>query len=220
MKSKGIALTPSSTMVQLIMIGVIVLLFVLFYTHYIDVHTIAQEAGVENDAINLAQVIIGNQRLISSDLSDLNDPFAHRFRAVLDKSKLDSILTKGSVDQSNFLSTPSALPELGYPNSYGYTVIVDLETNEVWSTTISGPLTSSPFDFATLKNCLLNNVKIDFSYIFRIPSLSPWEIWDLQKCSIEFASRTGTSIKGFPVAIKDSTGNVHIGRLTVGLMEW
>ena len=221
--SKGIANIPSQILILLIAAGLVAAVYFLWIENYIDVKVIVSEFQVERRAINLAQAMLSHEKLAYND--------GERFyRAMFDKEKLDRIMVKGAVNPTVFLSANSELSNLAYPDSVAYIVVQNLETGEVWSAMLSGPVTLQGTSYQNFIACMTKNLKIDFGSIFRIPSgpLAAWDVWDLQKCTslIDkkkyenfFASQSDITQRGFPVAIR-SGDEINVGRIHVGLMEW
>jgi hypothetical protein len=218
--SKGQAMSFSEILTYLIIIGIIVVFIMLVYGKYFDMHTIVKENEVERHAIVFANVLLSYDKLAYSDGDKLH-------RGIFEKSKLDNVLFKksdlGFYDPASIFG-PKEDIQISYPNSIAMISVVDLQTNDAWFATVYGHFTSEGSSASKMTSCLINNVKLSswqdvVQAFFRYPVPGPWENIDLDKCGITFASSMGISSEGFPVAIRVSGDEVHVGRIIVSLME-
>jgi len=213
MRNKGISLTTVEGFLILIVLVLIVLIIGLFFGKYFDLKTIVKSNEVERHAINLAQSLMSHKNLIFID-----DNKVHK--GIFDKQKLDNYLTK----EQNFVDIGNLQPnehfqDIGYNSSYAVITIFDSENPEQkWIFSVAGSFAEEQTSLAQTITCLKQNGKMDITSIFKILPFTPWDFWDLKKCGIEFASSGGSSLKGFPIAIKD-VDSVHAGIMYVRLME-
>ena len=170
-------------------------------------------SDVERHAITMANILLSSKNLTHSD--------GNKFlRGIFDKEKLDkSLLKQESI--LDILNLRNSARDLGiaYPNSIAFVRVSDLETNDAWYVSLIGESTIEGSSMIKRFDCLWNNMKIDVTMLFRIPAFSPWEIWDLRKCEMVYASSSGVSTQGFPVAIRVSDSEVHVGVMVVELTE-
>ena len=167
-------------------------------------------------------------------------------RGIFDKTKLDQLATYlEHPDTSTYSSTlinavkNARELDIGYPNSYVTFAVVDLETCSDtcngWVGAFKGPFSIDATYAGRFIDCLINNVDLSVGSIFRGAAthglLTLWQPWDLAKCwqntlsqfteKIFFGYTSNPSISsGFPVLIKYPNGDLHVGRLYVGVWQW
>jgi len=210
---KGLALSFSQMLMMFVILGCIIIVLALFFGGYFDTHTMVEGSDVERHAITMANILLSSKNLTHSD--------GNKFlRGIFDKEKLDkSLLKQESI--LDILNLRNSARDLGiaYPNSIAFVRVSDLETNDAWYVSLIGESTIEGSSMIKRFDCLWNNMKIDVTMLFRIPAFSPWEIWDLRKCEMVYASSSGVSTQGFPVAIRVSDSEVHVGVMVVELTE-
>jgi len=237
---KGQATAVSQVLAGLFVIGVVALLIFAFLTKYLEIHVIVRSAEVERHAINSANVLLSSKALVVQDGGKI-------YRAILDEEKLNEHVffvrrdnstfaewwnqRKGGLFVNWFKAAINAvwlriqggeLKEMAYPNSYVWGTIIDLEdADRGWFFASAGPFVWEKARVIENVKCLVENIKpaATWENIFNLPPLTTGDIWDYYACGVEWASKTGVSSHGFPVAIKTSDGEVHAGRMVVWLME-
>ncbi len=204
--------TSFTQMFELILTGVLGVTFVAMQSgKYTDIQAISEGNDAERDAIALANVLISHPSLSYSDGETV-------FDGVLDKTKLDSVMTKKSDFLNNWkdgLQPNKALSsQVVYPNSYALITVLDLESNDAWTVAIA----QSTGDIASFVDCLKENKKDDVSKLFE-PDSYQWEVFDISNCKLPFSS-TIASIRGFPVAINyPEYLTVHNALIKVWMVE-
>jgi hypothetical protein len=210
---KGQAFSFSQMLMMFVILACIIIVLALFFGGFFDTHTMVEGSDVERHAITMANVLLSSRNLAYSDGSK-------NLRGIFDKKKLDKNLLKEE-SSLDILGLRNSARDLGisYPNSIAFVRISDLETNDVWYVSLVGKSTVEGSSMTDYFECLWNNMKIEPQMLFRIPNLSPWKIWDLRKCYMVYASSSGVSTQGFPVAIRVSDLEVHVGAMVVELTE-
>jgi hypothetical protein len=160
-------------------------------------------------------------------------------RGILDSSKLDSIFTKNSVSYE-----PKDIG-MGYPNSLNLVKVVDLEscqdtTCDMWMAVLSAPTTIEGLSVEKFTNCMSDTAKTDVGSVFRSiagyylggPIVSAvaslWDPWDIEECVKNavpenvksFFTGSLISSEGLPILIRYPNGDLHVGRIVVGVGEW
>lgn len=111
------------------------------------------------------------------------------FRGIFDKDKLDEDLAKGS----------EAVKEIISPNSIVVTEVEDLTSKTKWQSIVYDEGLIEDLDKNEFESCLSN---------FKIESCLP-----------ETVSGIESTVKTYPVAIRVSDEEVHLGRIKVSMME-
>jgi len=159
-------------------------------------------------------------------------------RGILDSSKLDSTFTKNSVNYG-----PKDIG-VGYPNTLNLVKVIDLESCQdnscdMWMAVLSSPTTIEGLSVAKFANCMSDTASTDIGSIFRaIPAqiggplvatvAALWQPWDIEKCIKNtvpenvksFFTGSLISSEGLPVLIRYPNGDLHVGRIVVGVGEW
>jgi hypothetical protein len=217
---KGTSLGPVYMITMLVAIGSLILLVAMFFRGFFETTTIVNENEVERHAIIMGNILLSSNKLVHSDGNK-------NFRGVFDKEKLDKVLLKvNSISGTEDMKNPAKEIEVAYPNSVAIVRIWDLETGNGWYASLVGESVMEGYSSVKALECLFGKIKIDLTTIFRMPLLSsgqiaplPWSQEDLKKCQLTYFSSSGVSTQGFPVAIRVSDSEVHIGTLIVNLME-
>jgi hypothetical protein len=232
-KNKGIAITLSAVIEGLFFVAVISLLYWFFWSSILKMHIIMQDATTERHSMNLANVLISSENLTYEKDGNIQ-------RGVLDASKLDNIfIRKNEFPQGyqspNMGSSHPPVPSLtsmmeqdigiAYPNSINLVEITDLEIcqNSIcdgWVASLSGPINLEGLSVVNFVDCLGEN--------FNTGALTLWYPQDIEKCiknnipaSISsFFTQGPVSSNGIPVLIRYSNGELHIGKMIVGVVEF
>lgn len=207
--SKGISMVVAVMVAALIGIGIMAAIHYIRSMAFWDVHVMVVEAGVERHAINLAQVLLSSDKLNVEFPTEKSIPY----RGIFDKEKIEQQFVKGS----------ELSKEIGYPNSMAIIGVEDLDTGELWTLGIGGPVTIEGLKITSFLDCLISKIKIDHTIFFRVGFVpgfpSFWENYDVVSCIVSEASNYGAVVRYFPVAIK-SGDEVHLGKLAVTVMEF
>ncbi|MFH8086615.1 MAG: hypothetical protein QW609_02225 [Candidatus Aenigmatarchaeota archaeon] len=232
---KGQATAVTQMLAGLFVVGLIIALILIFLSKFLNIQTAVLSNEVERHAINSGNVLLSSKELV---VSDEYKPY----RAVFSKSKLDEYLITRKKYESlrdagleklveeivlfqekiENLIEEGKIKEMAYPNSIVFGVIVDLEDpnkeNE-WLIISRGPINIEGFSLYQTFECLLKDINIDWDMFFR-PSPAGLVRWpSLAKCGINFISEAGVSSQGFPVGIKVSKDEIHVGRMYIWLLE-
>jgi hypothetical protein len=235
-KNKGIVETINAVFVGLFVIGALALIYWFFISRILEIHTTVNEATAERHAINLANVLISSEKLAREDEGKI-------LRGILDSGKLDNVF----VNKKKFLEAASAnnLDEyfqpkdigIGYPNSLNLVEVIDLESCQNsacdgWIVSLSGPISLQGLSAVKFANCLAETAKLDTGSLFRYMMFGPvgalWQSFDIEKCIANtipanmksFFTGTPISSKGLPILIRYPDGDLHIGKIIVGVGEW
>lgn len=229
--NKGLVLTVSAVIEGLFFIGCIAILYWLFLSRILDIHVSVNEATAERHATNLANVLISSEKLAYEKDGKIS-------RGILDSSKLDEVFIK----KNDFLSGVGVYLQpkdigLGYPNTLNLVGVIDLESCQNsdcdgWIASLSGPVTIEGLSPVKFTNCMAENIKIDAGSFFRflvgsVPA-AIWQPWDIEKCvkntspsnTLSFFTGSLISSSGLPILIRYPNGDLHMGRITVGVGEW
>lgn len=180
-------------------------------------HASITKLSIENEnerhAIALANIFNSHPNTTYSD--------GYQFhRGILDKEKLDNLMTK----KQDFINDwqEKIYPNLelsknfSYPNSYTIIIVSDLETFDAWITTSNGTIKN--FNLNDFFDCLKRQIKSDdISKLFDFDS-NLHEILKIEKCGVPIYSKILDY--GFPVAIRYSYDDVHAGLIKVLVVEW
>lgn len=162
----------------------------------------------ENMAILLANSLLADHNLIYSE----EDIY---YRSVFDKEKLDAFLiTKSSLESLNNLFVCSKLcaSTKSYPDSFSLIIISDIENNDGWFSTLY-PINQNSEFLNKMTSCILGFDMNDASKIFT-EELS--KLFDLENCGF---NSTTILDKGFPISIRYSDSETHMGLLKVMVIE-
>jgi len=234
---KGIALTMQTVLVGLFIIGITALITFLVISRFLKLHVAVEEGDVERRTMNIANVLLSYEGLAYVD----EEGMLHR--GIFDKEKLDNVTTFiQTTDSAAYAVTilkevRLALSEgekewsIGYPNSVVFFLVID--GNKAWVGSFRGPLDKKAFSYlGKFLECLEKNVDIHAAIFGHFP----WYLEDLWKCwentlgelvkketektgrFLGFSKNPSTD-EGFPVLIRYPNGNVHVGRLLVGVWE-
>ncbi len=205
MKNKGQAMSISQIFVSLMTIGLITTLILLFFTQYFDIRGIVKESSEERHAITLAQVFLSSDQLVFVDEENV----AHR--AMFDREKLDENFINNINDLRDFdklhdiFENSPLFQEMSYPNSTYILQVEDLENNIKWMIFGHGKIAGLDYETANHVKCI-----VDVSKKTKKPSIS-----DYLGCMKRLGSKTGVSEKKFPVTVRISDEEVHIGIMTI-----
>jgi hypothetical protein len=231
-KSKGIVITLSAILEGLFFIGIMGFLYWFFLSRILELHVAIEEFTNERQTINLANLLISSEKIAHEKDGGI-------MRGVLDAEKLDSVFIK----RTDFVSDVQALFQpidigIGYPNSINIVRVVDLEKCDSsgncdgWIAVLSSPVTLQGLSITKFNSCLSEHVKLDlgsvFRWIFGGPLLGLWQPWDLKNCVQNTVPSGIKSVftkseiisSGFPVLIKYPDGELHVGRISVGVGEF
>jgi hypothetical protein len=229
---KGLALTFGAVLEGLFTIGALSLLYWLLLSRFLEIHLAVTEATVERHAINLANVLISSEKIAYEKDEKIS-------RGVLDSSKLDDVFIR----KSEFLAYAKGYLQpkdigIGYPNTLNLVEVIDLENCkdsecDGWIVSLSGPILLEGLSVSKFATCLTENVKIEIGSLFRLiatgdPVMALWQHWDINKCiqntmpgSVKsFFTASSISSKGLPILIRYPNGELHIGKIIVGVGEW
>lgn len=197
---KGISMVVVGIVGVLIFIALMIVLVVIWFSEYLDIHEMVVESTVEGHALNLGQVILASPRLAYQD-----GIFVHR--GIFEKNKIEEQLNPGSELTS----------EVGYPNSIIVIGVKDFENpDQTWQVKFKGRWSLSGTKTYTFLNCLWEQIEIEPRMIFK-PTIF-WDIYDVAGCIQAEVSNYGTATRVFPVAIKDGD-DIHSGALYVTVQE-
>ncbi len=208
-RSKGIGDLVPYAIMALLIIGVVVIFYILMMTKFLDIRTIVMEAGVERHTLNLAQVLLSYDKLVY-----VEEDYFSIHRGIFVKEKLDEQFKDGS-ELTN---------ELGYPDSVILLYVKDFDANKEWALRYKGPFNLEGSKAASFIECLNEKTEFDVILLFQmilspISHVGPWDYYTIAECTSSFASDYGTSVRRFPVAIKDGN-EIHAGILVVTIDEW
>ena len=224
MRRKGVSLVFILSVTAMLGMAVGIAIFMLFYGHIFIVIPILKENEIQRHSIILANLFMSSDKLTYSD-------GFRSYRAVLDKSKLD----KEMVNKDNALAfldifrQTSLLKEISYPNSVVTLTILDNDNGNKWYVSGMGPIQGDGTAVQSYFECMGSHIRIDAASFFRAlrptgPPLAPikafWTDYDLDACSQVFNSKAGVVIyQTFPVSIRYSDNDIHLGTLSLSLAE-
>lgn len=242
--SKGITLTFQSVLVALFVIGVASYILYQTWINFLQLHVIVSENEVERRTINIANVLLSYEDLVYID-DTINRGI---FDAEKLDSLTKYLKNPNTPEYTNTLIEAVINSEewrIGYPNSYIIFVVIDLESCvrgcSGWVGAFKGPFTIKAAYTSRFINCLAdpNNIDLSVNTIFRTLTTGPittlWQPWDLRKCweNTLYSFERGEKIEnvflytsipsissGFPVLIRYPNGDLHIGRIFVGVWQW
>lgn len=222
---KGFAINIEEIFAGLLAIVLVVFIFNLFVGHYFDLKTIINENTVDRHAIALGNVLVSSDKIAYSD-------GIKTYRDILDVKKLDQQVT----NQNNFNAfltisqSSELLKDVSYPNSLIAITIIDKETGNSWILAGNGQMTIQAFSGTIYSECLFSKLKVDVPTVARVMSntflfgvsglTSIWSKYDLEECNKQFGQSLGTAIVSFPVAIRISENDVHVGIMSIRLTEY
>jgi hypothetical protein len=215
-QSKGISLTISAVLEALFFIGIIAFLYWFFLSRILEIHTATLTADNERRAINFANVLLSYEEIAYINNGKIE-------RGLLDASKLESFASKkgttSDLTNEGFMSSAwrnYKQISLGYPSSFALVEVTDLENCGergcvVWVTVLVGP--TSNLDL-TLK--LLACLAVGF------PRNVHGCIIATMGETYTYYLSTGSPVAtvGLPTLIRYDDGTIHIGRMTVIVLEW
>jgi hypothetical protein len=226
-KMKGVSTVFVNAIVALLALAVGVVIFFFFFGHIFIIIPILKESEIERHSIILANLYISSDKLTYSDGS-------RSYRGIFDKSKLD----KEMVTQSNALSflnifqQSDLLQNISYPNSVVILTVTDLDNNNRWYVSGRGDFLGTEGTSAqSYFECMISHIRIDAASFFRglrgssaVLPFNPinafWTDYDMQACQQVFNSKQGVvAFKTFPVSIRYSDNDVHLGVLSLSLAE-
>jgi hypothetical protein len=105
--------------------------------------------------------------------------------------------------------------------------VADSEEDNSWFLIGTGPLKGEATAATAYSQCMLSHIRIDPAMIFRLirkgfpnPIDAIWTDYDMQACQEVLKSNEGLVVfKTFPVTIRYSDDNVHVGVLSLSLAE-
>ena len=223
MKRKGASQVFVMAVVAMLGLAISIIIFFFFFGHIFIVIPILKENEVERHSIILANLFLSTDKLTYFD--------GYRsYRGVLDKSKLD----KEMVNQGSALSfldvfhQSDLFKEISYPNSVATVTVRDVDNNNQWYISGTGNIQSDGTAAQSFFECMISHIRIDPASIFRAlrPTVVPapiaafWTDYDLQACSDVLLSKGGVvTDKTFPVSIRYSNNDIHLGILSLSLAE-
>ncbi len=146
-------------------------------------------AFVKGNEVERHTINLAQVLLSSENLAYTDANIIHR--GLLDKDKLDEQFAEADTDIKN----------MWYPNSIISIEVKDLESGSKWNLVYSGEITKTSGISEHLE--CINGI----------------DIWDIKSCEASLESRTGTAVKQFPLTIRLSENEIHVGRMTVKLTE-
>lgn len=170
----------------------------------------------ENKAILLANSLLGESSLIYS-----NNP------AMFDEQQLNTKMIEKSSSFSSILDCPpSSICIKTYPESFSLILIKDVEgiPQKGWFT-LARPSRSSQIDakinacFATFDKNKVEQLFVDRADIPSILNLENCEFQRYTSILTNFKADNRIISNSFPVSIRDSDGNVHVGWIKVLVVE-
>jgi hypothetical protein len=210
MNRKGIATWISQVIIGLLAIGCVAFLFYLFIGRYFDIHSIIVSNEAQRHAINMAQVLMSSDKLVTEDV--FADGTKRYHRGVFDSSKLDVQFATSKADAGK---ASMVSEEIYYPNIGAQVVVSDMISKKNWALSIGG---SGLDNVGQFLGCLRDHIDV-FGWAFN-PARGPWSSWDTMECFDTYGTKVGVFERDFPVLIYDSaSGQYHPGRLYVRLME-
>jgi hypothetical protein len=236
--SKGISVCVSVAIIILIVIGVMAFFYWMAIARFFQLHVIVEENEVERRTINMANVLLSHENLISSSSGK-------NMRGVFDSEKLNKFATfLSKADTKNYVDAVTNEAKnakelnIGYPNTYTVFSVVDLESCseekcDGWVGVFKGPFDIDATYAKKFIDCLATHLDVNIGSVFRGlvfgPAFTLWQPWDLAECGkdsmtglkeIFFGYSSLPAIStGFPVLIQYPNG-LHIGRLYVGVWQW
>lgn len=206
--AKGIALSLAEILFGLVTVGIALMIIFTFYAKYFDIQVFVKSNEVDRHTIDVSQVILSSPLLVYKENEDTE--FERNLRGVFDEEKIRNL------DSNQFLS------EISYPNSILTVVIADLETKNAWSYVGKDIITLESSNFIELLGCVIDHIDVGFFKFtpgtgFGLIGL--WDIWDLTACGAIFGERVGTGIRTYPLLIRTTSGDLHIGQMMVRLDE-
>ena len=215
-------------------LAITIVIFFFFFGHIFIVIPILKENEVERHSVILANLFISSDKLTYSD--------GYRtYRGEFDKSKLDKEL----VNQGNALAflnvfhQSDLLNDISYPNSAVVLTVTDLENNNQWYLSGNGKIESGGTAAQDFFQCMVSHIRIDPASIFRAmrtvsstglsgtpydflttPIKAFWTDYDIQSCQEVFLTNGGVvTEKTFPISIRYSDNDIHMGILSLSLAE-
>lgn len=234
MLRKGVSQVFVMAIVAMLGLAISIVIFFFFFGNIFIITPILQENEVQRHSIILANIYLSSEKLTYFD--------GYRsYRGVFDKSKLDNEM----VNQGNALSFSDVfqksdlLQEDSYPNSVVTITVTDVENNNEWYLSGTGNIQASGTAAQSFFQCMVSHIKIDSASIFRAlrptpgPYLpgTPYDFlltpvkafytdYDLQACEQVLQSKGGiVSDATFPVSIRYSDNDIHMGILSLSLSE-
>jgi len=203
---KGIASWMMQFFITFFAVGMVILLYLLIYGRYYDVHAIIQNVEARRHTINIAQVLLSSDKIIYEE----SVGGALRFhRGILDKEKLDvQMSTDGSEKESELADS------IGYPSTAMRVIIADTETDNKWILAHVDYGVKSQSEYVS---CLYESASSDLMNL-RLNFGNPWNLWDAVECEVTYGGKMGSFQQEFPVMIKDGE-ELRVGRLFVKVTE-
>lgn len=229
------AVLVNTIIVGLLTIAVIAFFYYLLISKLYEIHTVTKEYETERHAINLANVLISSKQFAYEKDGKI-------YRGILNASKLDAIMYK----KSDFLSKIKASLEpkdigIGYPNSYAIVEVIDLDSCnkdvcDGWVCIFQGPAVAG-LNLKKFAVCLgekvTQNTITEFWFKWHTDVGKMYNLFhpfgDIRECATRtapaslkdfFSSGTLISRIGLPVNIWYPNGEIHAGRIIVGVAEW
>ena len=224
-RKKGLEIGLESVIGGLLFLGLVVVIFNLFVGRYFDIKTIIKENEVDRHAIAYGNLLLSTGDLAYSDGTTT-------YRGLFDREKLN----KEMVNQNNIgdffklFQDSQVIKKISYPDSLIGVNIIDKETGESWMLFGYGKMSVEGFSSTAYVECLGGKLKLDAQTVFRVSANTflfgaigmrkLWDDYDWKACEAELGDRLGTSYNTFPVAIRVSDSEVHMGVMAVRVTEY
>jgi len=219
---KGISQVFVMALFAMVGLAISIVIFFYFFGHLFIIIPILKENEVERHSIILANLFLSSDKLTYSDNF-------RSYRAVFDKDKLDNELIdeKTALSFFNIAQKSTLLDEISYPNSIVVATIADTENNNKWYIFSKGKSQWAGTAAQSYFECMISHIRIDPASIFRAirhgipnPIDAFWKDYDMEACQQVFNSKQGVvAFKTFPVSIRYSDNDIHLGILSLSLAE-
>jgi hypothetical protein len=179
------------------------------------------QVAIERQSINLANVLISSEKLAYEQNGKI-------YRGILDAEKLKIFTKNGEPTEVDI--------GIGYPNSLNVVLVMDMETCnppcfvqggdcknsicDTWSAILKGPILIEGFSTIKFISCIGENIKLG-------RAIFVWYPQDWEKCvrnslpsSLNLIFTRGAALSyGLPILIRYPNGDLHLGRIFVGVVS-
>ena len=225
----------TSIIVGLVTISVVAFLYYIFISKLYEIHTLTLEYETERHAINLANVLISSHKLAYEKNGKI-------YRGILNASKLDELMynKRKLLPDIRTKLKPKDIG-IGYPNTYMLVKVIDLDTCknnncDGWIVSLKGP-TLLGLRIEEFGDCLSarvsQNTITETWFKWATPPGIALNLFhpfgDISECARKaappslkevFFTKSLITRIGLPVDIWYPDGEMHAGRIIVGVAEW
>lgn len=221
-KKKGISQVFVMAFFAMIGLAISIIIFFYFFGNIFIIIPILKENDVQRHSIVLANLFLSSDKLIYTDSF-------RSYRGVFDKAKLDQemVTQSNALQFLNIFQQSDILQEISYPNSVVVLTVTDLSNNNAWYVAGTGNIQGSGTAAQSYWQCMTSHIRIDAASFFRLlrPTGPPiikafWTDYDLDACQQVLNSKQGVvAFETFPVSIRYSDNDIHLGVLSLSLAE-